>query len=180
MRKIALTVAAAMLVAAPVTAEEIVEPVPTAPCEASEEFVTLGLDGAQESVTPSPIPAVGTDFDDLAEQPMVGYHEQSAVSYQFRLDLSGSDTVVDAKTGNVNINLMWDNDGDYDLYVYDAEGNPIGEGANGFNPLDGAGENMMLSRAAHCTDFRVDIVNYLGASPVTAMELAVKVSGLRN
>ena len=74
---------------------------------------------------------------------------------------------------------MWDNDGDYDLYLYDVEGEPIGEGANGFNPLDGAGETMTLSRAAHCTDFRVDIVNYLGASPVTAMELGLKVSSLR-
>ena len=178
MRKIALAAAAAALLvsAAPVTAEE---PVATQPCAASEEYTTLGLAGAKEDVTPSPIPAVGTDFDDLAEQPTIGYHEESAVSYLYRLDLSGSPTLPTATKGRVNINLNWDNDGDYDLYVYDTQGKLIGEGTNGFNPLDGAGEAMTLSSAGHCTDFRIDVVNYLGASPVTAMDLTLKVSNLK-
>jgi hypothetical protein len=181
MRKIALSAAAALLLAAaPVTAQEA-EILPTEPCEVSEEYTTLGLDGTTEDVTPSPIPAVGTDFDTLVDEDddSIPYHEESTVSYLFRLDLSGSEVVPDASTGNVNLNLMWDNDGDYDLYVYDAEGNAIGEGANGFNPINGAGEQMMLSRTAHCTDFRVDIVNYLGVSPVTAMDLTAKISSLR-
>lgn len=178
MRKIALAAAAAMVVAAaPVAAQT--EPVPTAPCEASEEYTTLGIDGATEEVSPSPIPSVGHDFDDLAGRNDINYHEQSAVSYLYRLDLSGSPDVPAATKGRVNLTLGWDNDGDYDIYVYDTEGNLIGEGANQFNPQAGAGEQMMLSNAAHCTDFRIDIVNYLGASPVTAMELTAKVSGLK-
>ena len=186
MRKTALAAAAAMLLAAaPVTAQEVTEPVPTAPCEASEEYTTLGLDGAKETVTPSPLPSFSHDFDDLVEEvtgqdvPNRDYPAESAVSYLYRLDLSGSTTVPDASKARVQLNLNWDNDGDYDLYVYDAEGNSIGEGANGFNPLDGAGEASTLSNAAHCLDFRVDIVNYLGASPATAMDLTVKVSALK-
>ena len=181
MRKIALAAAAALFVAAaPVTAQEA-EIVPTAACEASEEYATLGLAGAKESVTPSPIPAVGTDFDTLVddENDAIPYHEESTVSYLYRLDVSGSETVPNASKARVLLSLGWDNDGDYDIYVYDAEGNLIGEGANQFNPQSGAGEQMTLSNAAHCTDFRVDIVNYLGASPVTNMELTAKVSSLR-
>ena len=186
MRKIALAAAAAMVVAAaPVGAQEATEPTPTAPCEASEEYTTLGIDGATEDVTPSPVPSFSHDFDDLVEEvtgedvPNRDYPEQSAVSYLYRLDLSGSDAAPAAKTARVALNLTWDNDADYDLYVYDTEGNLIGEGQNGFNPIDGAGEQMMLSNAAHCTDFRIDIVNYLGASPVTSMELSAKISGLK-
>ena len=183
MRRLVPPVALAMLVGAvPVGAEE---PAATAPCETSEEFPTLSLAGVKQAVTPSAIPSIGTDFDDLARDeggapaPEVAYHPQSAVTYQFRLDLSGSPTVPAAKTGNAAITISWDNDADYDLYVYDAEGNAIGEGANSFNPLDGSGESMLLPRAAHCTDFRVDIVNYLAPGPVTKMELAAKVSSLK-
>ena len=182
MRRLVPPVALALLVGAvPVGAEE---PVTTTPCEASEEFPTLSVEGVEQAVTPSAIPAAGTDADDAARDfdvaaPDVPYHEQSAVSYQFRLDLSGSPTVPSAQTGNVTINLAWDNDGDYDLYLYDAAGKSIGEGANSFNPQTGAGESMMLSRAAHCTDFRVDIVNYLAPGPVTGMELSAKVSSLK-
>ena len=185
MRKIALAAAAAVfVVAAPVTAQEA-EIVPTAPCEASEDYTTLGIDGAAEDVSPSPVPSFSHDFDDLVESvtgqdvPNRDYPEQSAVSYLYRLDLSGSEAVPAAKAARVALNLTWDNDGDYDLYVYDTEGNLIGEGQNGFNPIDGAGEAMTLSSAAHCLDFRVDVVNYLGASPVTEMNLTAKVSNLK-
>jgi hypothetical protein len=179
MRKIALAAAAALFVAvAPVAAEE---PVPTPPCAVSEEYPTLSLAGATQDVTPAAVPAVGTDADDAVGPPVpvIPYHPQSTVSYRFRLDLSGSPTVPAAKTGNVAINLNWDNDGDYDLYLYDAAGNPTGEANNGFNPVDGSGESASLSRTAHCTDFRIDIVNYLAPGPVTNMDLVLKVSSLR-
>ena len=185
MRKIALIAAAALFVAAAPVAAQEAEIVPTAPCEASEDYATLGIDGAVEEVTPSPVPSFSHDFDDLVEQvtgqdvPNRDYPAQSAVTYLYRLDLSGSEAVPAATTAGVALNLNWDNDGDYDLYVYDTEGNLIGEGQNGFNPLDGAGEAMSLSNAAHCLDFRVDIVNYLGASPVTEMTLTAKVSKLK-
>ena len=182
MRKIALAAVAAMLVAAaPVAAEETTEPLPTAACEASDEYTTLGVGGTTQKVTPSPVPAVGTDFDTLVDEnnDQIPYHEASTVSYKFRLDVSGSEKLPTATMGNALINLAWDNDGDYDLYIYDTAGKLIGEGANTFNPMDGAGETMTLSRAAHCTDFRIDIVNYAGVSPVTAMELTAKVTNLR-
>lgn len=179
MRKTALAAAAAMLVAAaPVTAQEA-DIVPTEPCEASEEYTTLGVDGATEEVAASPVPAVGHDFDGIVGRDDIDYHEESAVSYRYRLDLSGSEEVPTATRARVNLDLMWDNDGDYDIYVYDAEDNLIGEGENQFNPETGAGEQMALSSAAHCSDFRIDIVNYLGVSPVTSMELTSRITSLK-
>lgn len=179
MRRIALVAAAAMMVAAaPVTAEEA-EIVPTQPCEASEDFATLGLDGAAEDVTPSPVPSVGTDIDDLSGDDSIPYHEQSATRFAYRVDLSGSETVPDAATGTVTVNVNWDNDGDYDLYVYDADGTILGE-SHTFNPLDGPGETVQLGRVAHCTDLTIDIVNYAApGGPLTAMDLTAKASTLR-
>lgn len=176
MRKIALTAAAALVLAAtPVTAEEA-EIIPTEPCEASEEFTALSYDGAAEDVTPSPVPA--TPYDLLSEVEPMSYNEASAVSYLYRLDVSGSESVPDATSANVLLNLDWDNSGDYDLFVYDAEDNLLGESVS-FNPLDGPGETVMLSRSAHCTDIRIDIVNYAAPAPLTNMDMTIKVSNPR-
>jgi hypothetical protein len=178
MRKIALAAAAALIVvAAPVTAEE--EIIPTTPCEESAEATTIGLDGFTEAVEPSAVPSVGTDFDDVVGEPLppVGYHEESVTRFQYRFDVSGSETVPDATKANLSINLDWDNDGDFDLYVYDAEGNNMAEGQNVFNPVDGAGESVILSNLPHCTDLTIDVVNYLApGGPLTTMSLSGKVS----
>jgi hypothetical protein len=175
-----LTVAAIAVVASavPVSAEVV----PTAPCEVPADTTVLGLTATSQAFAPSPIPAAGTDFDDLARNsdvpaPVVPYHEQSAVSFDYIVDVSGSSTVPAATKGNATLNLGWDNDSDFDMYVYDAAGNDIPV-PNGFNPLSGAGESVTLTGVAHCTVLHVEVVNYAGL-PTSAMTLGTTLKGLK-
>ena len=168
-RILILTVAALAMSAVPATAQE--EPLPTPPCPTSEQFATLGLDGKDESFSPEPFPSVGHDIQE------VPYNEDSVSRFEYRLDVSGSETKPFATSGTTEFILNWDNDTDLDLYVYDAGGNLLGESVS-FNPQNGAGEMVVLTGTAHCTDLRVDVVNYLSA-PITAVTLDVNVRNLK-
>ena len=162
----------ALVLAAPAGAQEVPEePEPTPPCEESEEYATLGLDGATEDVEPALIPAVGHD---ILEEP---YREEAVTRYRYRLDVSGSEELPTAIRADVRFAVTWDNDGDFDLYVYDADGELLGSSTQ-FNPQAGAGETVQLSQIDHCADLTVEIVNYL-ASPLTTMEMRTTVSRLR-
>lgn len=179
MRKFFIAAAIATVATAlPATAE--VEP--TAPCAVPANTMVLGLAAASKSFSPSPVPAVGTDFDDLARNsgapaPDVPYHKESTVSFKYIVDVSGSPTVPSALKGNPTLNLGWDNDSDFDMYVYDAAGKLIPT-SNGFNPLDGSGETAALSGVAHCSVLRVDVVNYAGI-PTSAMTLGTTLKNLK-
>jgi len=168
-RILILTVAALALSAVPATAQE--EPEPTPPCPTSEEFTTLGLEGKDESFSPEPVPSV---THDIREEP---YLEESVSRFQYRLDVSGSEAKPFATSATTELILGWDNDSDLDLYVYDAAGNLLGESVS-FNPQNGAGEMVVLPGTAHCTDLRVDVVNYL-AIPISAVTLDVNVKNLK-
>lgn len=149
---------------------------PTAPCAASEQFASLGVSGKKETFSPEPVPSFGTDIVNDFVTPMP-YHEESVTRFRYRVDVSGSTTKPFAKSANVVLPLSWDNDTDFDLYVYDKDGGALGESVN-FNPLDGSGENVTLSGVAHCTDIRIDVVNYLG-NPGSALVLDAKLTNLK-
>lgn len=167
MRKIALGAAAAMLIAAaPVVAEE--EPVPTAPCEAPEEGTVLTPEGAAEGVLPPLVPSMAHHE---TGQP---YPPGSVTEYRYRLDVSGSEEAPTATQATLLINLDWNVDGDYDLYVTNlTTGVSMGQ-STAFNPLDGAGEMVSAPRVEHCTDVLIEIVNY--AAVATDMTLTTKVT----
>lgn len=173
MRKIALATVAALLVAVPVSAEEetAAEVEPTAACEAPEEGAVLTPQGAEEDVLPPLVPSAAHHEIDEA------YPSGSVRQFIYRLDVSGSEEVPTATMANVLINLDWDIDGDYDLYVSDANtGASLGE-STAFNPASGAGEMVSLSRVQHCTDLLIEIVNY--AAVATDMTLTTQVSRLQ-
>ena len=169
MRTLAIpTAALVLLLAVPVGAAE---PEPTAPCAVSQEYPVLGLAGKHADVAPSAVPSVGHD---IAAMP---YREESVTRYRFRLDLSGSQQKPAAKSARVQLNLSWDNATDFDLWVYDAAGQDLGKSVT-FNPLDGSGEAVTLALATHCSDVRIDVLNYLGA-PTSAVDLDIAVSNLK-
>jgi hypothetical protein len=75
----------------------------------------------------------------------------------------------------VNIDLNWDNDGDFDLYVYDSTDSLLGSSTDF---VADRVETVTLIGAVHCTDFRVEIVNFI-APPALSMTLDTTVSGLK-
>ena len=150
------------LIASPVAAQT--EPVPTPPCPTSTEYPTVGLAGKHEDV----------DAPLLPDNPVAP--EDSRVNYKYRIDVSGSAEKPFANKGNVSINVNWGNDGDFDLYVYDNQGSQIGSGANGF--LTTRPESATLVGLPHCTDIRIEIVNFL-APPTLDMTLDTTISGLK-
>jgi hypothetical protein len=139
------------------------EPVPTPPCPTSTEYPTLGLTGKHEEV----------DAPLLPDNPVAP--EESRVNYTYRLDVSGSETNPYATKANVTVDVNWDNDGDFDLYVYDKDDSLLGSSTDF---IQDRVETVVLSAAAHCLDFRVEIVNFL-APPPLEMSLDVKVSNLK-
>jgi hypothetical protein len=83
--------------------------------------------------------------------------------------------VPDATAADVTVTLTWDNRSDYDLYVYDGA-DEILSYSNSFNPSTGVGrEEVVLTALPHCTDLRIDVLNYLGL-PTLAMELRLGVT----
>jgi hypothetical protein len=131
---------------------------PTAPCETSAEYARVGLSGAHEDVTPAVIPAL----------PYLvttgGYQDESVVRFKFRIDLSGSAENPSATLADVLIVLDWDNDTDFALVVYDADGVRLAAD-DSWQPVDESNENVLLPRLPHCTDLRVDVVNSDGLTP---------------
>jgi hypothetical protein len=150
-------------------------PEPTQPCASSDQFSTLGLAGKDEAFSPQPVPSFG--YDIVSEVQPSTYREESVTRFRYRLDVSGSATKPFAKNATVELLMNWDNDTDLDLFVYDASGAMVGESAN-FNPLDGAGETVTLAGVNHCSDLRVEVVNYL-STPLTAVTLDVNVKSLK-
>ncbi|MGH2692017.1 MAG: hypothetical protein ACRDHM_05895 [Actinomycetota bacterium] len=159
-------VAVLALIATPAAAQT--EPVPTPPCAVSEEYPTVGLDGKHEDVDspllPDSLQALGEPFT-----------SQTYVSYKYRLDISGSAEKPFATKANVAIDLNWDNDGDFDLYVYDSTDSLIGSSTDFVADRI---ESVVLVGAPQCTDFRIQINNFL-APPSLAMTLDTKVSSLK-
>ncbi|MGH2691532.1 MAG: hypothetical protein ACRDHM_03420 [Actinomycetota bacterium] len=159
-------VVALALVATPAVAQT--EPVPTPPCPVSSEYPTLGLGGKHEDVDspllPDTLQALGEPFT-----------SQTYVNYKYRLDISGSETKPFATKANVAIDLNWDNDGDFDLYVYDSTDSLIGSSTDF---VADRVENVVLVGTPQCTDFRVEIRNFL-APPAVTMTLDSTVSSLK-
>jgi hypothetical protein len=156
-----VAVVALALAVSPAAAQE--EPIPTPPCPTSAEYPTLGLDGKHEDVD-SPL---------LPDNPVAP--EESRILYKYRLDVSGSETNPFATKANVNIDLNWDNDGDFDLYVYDSSGSEVGSSTDF---LADRVESVTLIQTPHCTDFQVEIVNFL-APPALSMTLDTTVTSLK-
>lgn len=201
MRKLLVGVSIAVLAGAFPAAAQEAEPVPTAPCDVPADTIVQGLSATSQSFSPSPVPSVGHDVEEevprsvnvpdapdpvpplpLPERVDVpvdnfGYHEESVTAFDYIVDVSGSSTVPFAVKGSVTLTLGWDNDSDFDLYVYDAEGNVLSD-ANTFNPLDGSGEIATLSSVPHCTVLHVEVVNYAGI-PNSAMTLGGSLKSLK-
>jgi hypothetical protein len=173
MRKLLVpSIAVLILAATPAWAQT---PEPTPPCATSEQFTTLGIAGKQTSFAPEPVPSVGHDI--ISDVQPTPYHEESVTRFRYRVDVSGSTTKPFAKTANLSLTLSWDNDSDFDLYVYDKDDAALDDSVS-FNPLDGAGEDVTLTAVAHCTDIRIDVVNYLGL-PNSALVLNATLTSLK-
>ena len=147
----------------------------TAPCDASDKFTTLGIDGKKESFAPEPIPSFGHDVPGLAGHP-VPYHEESVTRFHYRVDVSGSAAKPNANKATLDLKLSWDNDTEFDIYAYDTKDNLLGKSTK-FNPQAGSGEAFTVD-APHCTDVRIDVVNYLGL-PTSALVLEAKLTSLK-
>lgn len=131
--------------------------VPTAPCSVSSEYTRVGLAGAHEDVTPVLIPGK----EDVADRDAYSYPERSVVRFKYRLDISRSSVSPFAQMADVRIALSWDNDSDYDLFIYDDKDELLAYSyRNNFET--GRGELALVSQIPHCSDLRVDIVNTLG------------------
>lgn len=160
--------------------------IPAGPCPASPRYERVGLSGAHENVTPSPIPDHGIEWMLYGLDGPYYYSEQSTVRFRYRIDLSGSSKVPRARVADIAVELRWDNVSDYDLWVYDADGELLG-GLNGgpgnYNngnltkgDLRGI-ETEVLDQVPHCTDLRVDVVNFNGVPP-NEMTLDVTIGGV--
>lgn len=123
---------------------------PTAPCEISSDYAGVGPNGARESVSPTVLP--------------LSFLKESVVSFKYRIDLSGSAENPSATLADVLIVLDWDNDTDFDLVVYDADGERLAFDDSA-PVVDESNENVLLSRLPHCTDLRVDVHNQFGLPP---------------
>jgi hypothetical protein len=165
-RYILPVVAVLALSATPVAAQT--DPVPTPPCAVSEEFPTLGLSGKHEDVDAPPLP-------DTAQALGEPFASMTHVDYSYRLDVSGSAEKPFATKANVGVNVAWDNDGDFDLYVLDKDGSELGSSTDF---VADRVETVVLSGAAHCLDFTVRIQNFL-APPPLEMTLDLTVSSLK-
>lgn len=177
MRKLLAPVITILALTAVPVAAQTPPPEPTPPCPTSEQFVTLGNGaGKHEAFSPQPTPSFPYDIVNDNVQPMT-YREDSVTRFRYRVDVSGSATKPFAKTATVNLTLAWDNDTDFDLFVYDKDDNALGESVS-FNPLDGSGENVSLAAVPQCTDIRIDVVNYLGL-PTSALTLDGKLTSLK-
>ncbi len=153
MLKLSFMIVAAMVAVALPSAVEASDP--TAPCHPSPEYANAGLAGAHEDVTPAFMPSW------LDHETSGGYEDYSVVRFQYRIDVSGSPTKPFAQSADVRVTLGWDNPpSDYDLYVYDAAGQLVASSAKSPNLV--GSEIAFIPEASHCTDLRVDIVNYIG------------------
>lgn len=178
MKELLVTVIAALALTAMPAVAQTPPPEPTPPCATSEQFAKLGVGtGTHETFSPEPVPSFGTDVPALVDQEPLPYHEESVTRFRYRVDVSGSATKPFAKNATVNLTLSWDNDTDFDLYVYDKDDALLDDSVS-FNGLDGSGETVSLAGVVHCTDIRIDVVNYLGA-PTSAMVLDGRLANLK-
>ncbi len=165
MRKPFLAVAAAtalVTVALPSLAEETTEPVPTPACEPVEGAALIGPEKLEPfSVTAPLVP--NAPFHDAADTGglPVTVPEQSLLDVPVLVDASGG-TPVDATRATTTLSVAWEEpNGDFDVYLLDAEGRTLGEGTS-FNPLDGPGETITGITVAHCSVLTLRISNYAG------------------
>ena len=162
-----LAIAGLLALALPASAEST----PTAPCADSAEYTRMGLSGAHEDVVPGATWAGPSDAWDGITGDHTFYPEGSVVRFKYRLDISGSAATPAARTADIRIALRWDHGvSDYDLIVYDANGERLANDGGGLLNLnngdllagDTSGrETQFLPQVPHCTDLRIDVVNYL-------------------
>ena len=172
MRRPVLAAAAAttlLAIALPSSAEDPVEPVPTPACEPVEGAAVVGATAPETQEVAAPL-VPNIVFHDANAEAGAGLPEpeQSVVELDYLVDASGG-TPVDATRGVVGFTIGWDEpNGDYDVYVTDADGDLVGEGTS-FNPTDGAGEVVGPLTVPHCTVLTVRIENYAGVptAPIT-------------
>lgn len=170
MRRPVLAVAAAstlLAVALPSSAtEDAVEPVPTAPCEAVEGATTVAGTPVQETVAAPLVPNAATATPNSAADTGLPVPDQSQTTLDFVVDASGGDgtanSPVDATRAAVSFDIGWaEPNGDYDVYVLDADGDVVGSGTS-FNPETGAGEQIGPITVGHCAVLTVRVENYAG------------------
>lgn len=162
-RKLAFGVAAVValaLAATPVAAQTV-----TPPCAEREGYSVLDTKGKHEDVDSPLIPGIADEPD---------YQDYSIVEYQYRMDLSGLADNPYATKANVKVNLTWDNDGDFDLHVFDGEGNELGSSTDF---VADRVETVDLFDMPQCQDLRIRIANYL-APPAADMNLDTTLSGV--
>ncbi|HEX9891013.1 MAG TPA: hypothetical protein VGB28_03030 [Actinomycetota bacterium] len=137
-------------------------PLLSAPASALPPSFDCGPDDGREQLTPdgstyqfsAPVPAsVGSDFGE-AVYPPAGRRHAGAWFY-VRANL------VPFQYGDVLATLDWAGDGDFDLYVYDGQGNEV-DNSVAFNPLDGNGEAVEAIGIEHCADLAFEVKNYAG------------------
>lgn len=144
----------------------------TAPCAAVEGATTLAPGAPAEEEFSAPL-LPGAAFTD-AEQPVPA---QSSAFFRYVVDLSGDAGVPDAGRATYTLQVGWTDDTDFDVYVTDAAGRSLGDGAS-FNPLSGSGETVSVGSVRHCTELVVEVRNYVG-TPGQPMTASSRLSGLK-
>ncbi|MBW3662880.1 MAG: hypothetical protein KY469_07250 [Actinobacteria bacterium] len=149
---------------------------PTEPCAAVEGAEAIGVHGTLESFrggTPDPTSLIDQGIGD-----QTGLAGVSVTAFHYLVDIAPADTAT------VTITLDWDEPtqpdlrGDYDLHVFDAEGNEIAA-STGDNLLGGAqAETVFLSGVEQCTQVIVHAKNWLG-TPGAEATLDVGISNLQ-
>ena len=165
MRTPVLAVAAATAVvtlALPSLAEETTEPVPTPACEPVEGAALIGPTKLEPFTVSAPLVpnAPIHDAADTGGAP-VTVPEESLLDVPVLVDASGG-TPATATRATATLGVAWEEpNGDFDVYVLDADGNVLGEGTS-FNPTDGPGETVAGITVPHCTLLTLRISNYAG------------------
>lgn len=165
MPKLTLGVVAVLALALTTTAAPAQTLEPTPPCAPREGYSPLTVDGKHEEVTSPLIPGIADEPD---------YQDHSLVNYTYRMDLSGLADNPYATAADVKVNLTWDNDGDYDLHVFDGEGLELGSSTDF---VADRVETVVLFAMPQCQDLRIRIANYL-APPALDMNLDTTLSNV--
>ena len=113
--------------------------------------------------------ATGHDVVGLVEGPYPQtLMERATAHFPFRV------FPAPATSADLRVAIDWEGQGDFDLDIYDGEGNELGA-SHSFNPQAGNGESAIVEGLAHCTDIQVHVTNY-AASPEETVHLDIDVT----